>query len=413
MATEAPTAPAPSANTTTSQPQSPIPQPSGISRFMADLDKAANTPEDDNPSTPPKESKQPDKAPDKAEVKIDSKPNTEAPKEVDKPADKKTATPPPKADTHKEAPPELRKRVDELSKSEKALKSELESLRKEKEEFSKKRFWSEDDQKRMDEIAKEAADLRKQLAETAYEKSDEFKKSYVEPYKQRLKSAIETAVRYFPVTNQETGEQRASTEADFWKVASASISERAAIATQLFGHNAANVIADIRRLEELKESADQAINTHNAGLEARQKQEREAQQQQQQQYSKFRELSRQQLTEQYKEFFGEPENDPELAEAWKKGVEFVDTVPAQAEKMTLEEMAAVQEVIRARAAWFPRGHRELTRLKSKLAEMEAELAKFRESDPGSEKDKGKAPPQKTEEGRGIEALGKAFDALNS
>jgi len=397
------------------------PQPSGMARFMADVTKAANTPEDKPDATPPapaptpKADKQPNKPVDNPSEPKGDKPADAKDKTADKAADKKPATPPTKpAETHKEAPPELRKRVDELSKSEKALKAEVESLRREKDELSKKRTWSDEDQKRFDEISKETADLRRQLAESAYERSDEFKKQFVEPYKARLKSSIETAVRYFPAVNPETGEQRPSTEADFWKVAGAPISDRAAIATQLFGHNAANVIADIRRLEELKESADQAIANHNNGLEARQKQERESQQQQQQQYSKFRELSRKQLAEEFKDFFGEPTDDPELTEAWQKGVEFVDTVPAQAEKMTLEELAAVQEVVRARAAWFARGHLLNKRQAAKIAELEAELAKFRESDPGSEKEKGKVPQANEDKlSGGIEALGKRFDQFNS
>lgn len=376
---------------------------------MEGITSAANTPEKTHEVQPPNKpqdapAERPPAEVKPAEVKSD--------KPEEKSAEKPAAKPAPA--TTKEVPAELRRRVDELSKSEKQLKAELETLRKEREELSKKRTWSEDDQKRFEESQKEAAELRRQIAESAYERSDEFKKSFVQPYEAKLKNAISTTIRYFPVTNAETGESRAATEADFWKVASAPISDRAAIAQNLFGANAANIIADIRRLEDLKEGAEQAISNHNQGLEAREKQSREEAQKRQTQYAQFRELSRKQLTEEFKDFFGDVADDPELDEAWKKGVEFVDTVPTQAEKMTLEELAAVQEVVRARAAWFPRGHKELTRAKAKIAQLEEELSKFRSSDPGAEKEKGKTgdAAAKPPLGGGIEALGRRFDEIS-
>ena len=90
------------------------PQPSGMARFMADVTKAANTPEDKPDATPPapaptpKADKQPNKPVDNPSEPKGDKPADAKDKTADKAADKKLATPPTKpAETHKEAPPEL------------------------------------------------------------------------------------------------------------------------------------------------------------------------------------------------------------------------------------------------------------------------------------------------------------------
>ncbi len=390
---------------------SPLPQPSGMSRFFEDVTRAANTPEDAPPKDEPKTESHPAEAKPKSDTKPEAKPQDKATekkpeaKPDTKPADK---APPTKTD----GASELRKRLDEVSKSEKTLKAERDSLMREKEELSKKRFWSEDDQKRFDELSKETADLRRQIAESAYEKSDEFKKQYVAPYTSRLQNSIENAKKYFQVSVDDDGGTRAATDADWWKVASASVGERAAIAQRIFGVNAANVIADIRRLEEIKESADEAIKQHREGYEAREKQTREQEQQQQGQYNQFREMSRKQLAEQYGDYFGDTPEDQELTDAWRKGQEFADMAAERAAKMTMEERAAYAEVARARRAWFDRGNLENKRLKAKVSDWEAELAKYRGSDPGAEKEKGKVGDIKKDEGgRGIEALARRFDEI--
>jgi len=363
---------------------------------MEDVTAAAETPE------PPKGEAAP-----KAE-----KPTAPTPP---KPPEKKTeATKPttPKPEGKVDGIEQVRRRLEEVQKSEKEKLAEIETLRKQNEEYNKRRFVTPEMEAEIEQNKKEIADLRKSIAESHYEKSDEFKKQYVEPYTQARDSAVEAAKSYI-ITNDEDGTTRQATADDFARVMNAPRSERAGIAQKLFGINGLNVLADIRDMERIRQQAEVAIKNHRDSLEGKSKEQENQSREMEKQYMTHREASRRQLAEEFPQFFSEPADDPEAADAWKKGLEFVDNAAQRMKDMSVDERAAVAEVMRARAAWFPRGHKELTRTKAKVAELEAELAKYRGSDPGSEKEKGGEPPKADDGLRGgIEALTARFDNLS-
>lgn len=360
---------------------------------MADVTTASQKPEATKPAP---EVKPKTDATTKPEPKAEAKPDTS--KTTDKPEPKTTIA------------PELRKRLAEVEQSDKAKAAEIESLRKQNAEYQNRRYVTPEMEKEIEANKAQMAELRRQLAETAYEKSDEFKQKYIEPYSQAKAAALEMVEQY-QVTIDEDGNTRPATKADFLRVAQALPGERAAIARKLFGENSLNVLADIRDLERMSREANNAIKQHRDVLEAKTKQEQEAWEGNQKQFESARQLSRQQLAQEFPEFFGEPE-DPDLAEAWKKGNEFVDSAAQRAADMSAEERAAVSEVMRARAAWFPRGHKENTKLKAENAQLKEELAKYRASDPGNIGERGDAKPKGDEDlTGGSESLVKRFEKM--
>lgn len=360
---------------------------------MADVTTATQKPE-------------PSKASPEAKPKAETTPKTEAKTETKPEASKPAEKPEPKTTIA----PELRKRLAEVEQSDKAKAAEIEALRKQNSEYQNRRYVTPEMEKEIEANKAQMAELRRQLAETAYEKSDEFKQKYIEPYNQAKAAALEMVEQY-QVTIDEDGNTRPATKSDFLRVAQALPGERAMIARKLFGENSLNVLADIRDLERMSREANNAIKQHRDGLDAKTKQEQETWEGTQKQFESARQLSRQQLAKEYPEFFGEPE-DPELAEAWKKGNEFVDSAAQRAADMSAEERAAVSEVMRARAAWFPRGHKENTKLKAELAEVKAELEKYRASDPGNIGERGDAKPKGDDDlSGGSESLVKRFEKM--
>lgn len=382
---------------------------------MSDMEGAAATPEGTPaaPAAEPKATPEPDAKP-KAEPKSDPKRGPEKPrtfqpeKNADKPADKTVEKP------AKEDAGSLRKRLSEISNSESALRKEIESFKKQNQELSQRRIITPEVEQEMEANRQQIATMRQQMAEVAYERSDEFKRQFRDPWDNSLKIAI-AAAEQMPILNEDGEVARQATPADFWKVASAPIGERARVARTLFGDNAIAVLSDIKDLERIKAASDHALRAHREDFTGKQKFEAERFQQQQRAYASQRDNARRELSEKYPDYFGASESDPESNEALKRGFEFVDNAAANGDKMPLEERAAYAEVVRARAAWFLRGHKELTRAKAKIDSLEAELTKLRGSDPGAEPAgdaRGEKPRDENEVGE-IESMSDRFERLGA
>ena len=378
------------------------PESSGINKFMADFVTGMDN--DKTPETPPQT---PSPAPDKTAGKPATPTKADAPKDTPKPPPEKSTTPPA---AKPEGASDLRRRLEEVTKQDKARASEIETLKKQNEDLGKRRFVTPEIEKEMEQNREEISRLKKERAEVAFERSDEFKQKYVEPYQQSLESAIAAASEY-TIPTDDVGGSRKATKSDFLKVAGAHPSERSAVARQLFGDNALAVLADVRDLERLRTTANQAIKQHSEGFEARQKEESAKLTEHQKQYEGLRNLSRQQLVEKFPEYFGESADDPELTEAWKSGQEFVDRAANLAPEMPLEDRAAYIEVLRARAAAFPRILKQMSKVQSKVKELETELSKYRSSEPGNETEKAGDKKTDSDKPKGIKGMMAEFDNL--
>lgn len=385
---------APPAPTQVAAPPAPAAAPkAGIDKFMADVMSGV----EDVPAKP------------QAKQVAESKPAPAKPEaKPAAPPDKGSVKPPePKV----ESSADLRKRLAEVEKSDKARLTEIETLRKQNEDYQKRRFITPEIEKEIEENKQEMAFLKRQIAESHYERSDDFKRHYADPFNTAFADAINTAIQ-FTITNENDGTTRAATRTDFLKVTGAPLSERAAIARQLFGDNALSVLSDARELDRLRKSANDAIRAHSEKSDSSAKDRQRQQDDDQKAYDGFLLLSKQQLAEKYPAVFGESPDDPELAEAWKTGSEFVDRLPIVAPDMPLEDRAAYVAVVRARAAAFPRMHKENSKLKSKVTELEAELAKFRASDPGELTDKGEIQKGGEIKPKGVNSLLDGFKDMD-
>lgn len=382
-------------------PPNEAPASTGITSFMTDVMKGVETP--GSPAAPSET---------KAETEVPDKPSS---KPAEKPAVKSEVKPPakqpdkPVPEKPRDDVAQLRKRKDELEAYEKRAKSEITKLQQDNKALAEKRYVTPEMQKEIDDNKAEMTRLKTHLAEAAYEYSDEYKARFVEPWQRTLQSTLAMVDQMATPVDEETGQSRKTTSADFQRVFSAPVGEQADVAHKLFGTNALRIIAQIDRLNELKQQAESAVKSQREGLDGKRKQFEEFQKQEHQKYSSLRDQSRAELVEKYPQFFAPDEADPEASEALASGFAFVDKAAEKAHELSPDERAAYAEVIRARAAWFPRGFKELSKAKEKISSLESELSKYRASDPGSDKDKGTVPVKKSEFGSGIQGLAEQIE----
>jgi len=383
----------------------------GLDSFLSEMMQGVEVP-DTKPAAAP-----PEPAPEKPAAKAEPAPPT---KPAPKPPEAKVAPKPePKPTDTKPAPQDnvaqLRQRKDALEKYEKQAKAEIAKLQEENRTLAGKKYVTPEIEQEIADNKAEVARLKAQVAESAFEHSDEFKSRYVEPWQRTLQSVLAMVDQMAtPDQTEEGGPQsRKTTSADLQRVMAAPVSEQAEMAQKIFGqHNALRVLTQIDKLNDMKQQAEASIKSHHAEMGAKQKQMEEWQRTEIQKYTTLRDQNRKELVEKYPQFFGPDEADPEASEALTKGFEFVDRAAEKAEDLSVDERAAYSEVIRAKAAWFPKGHLLIKRKDEKIAALEEELSKYRGSDPGSEKEKGRTEPKKENEmGIGLDGMAAAFDKL--
>lgn len=390
------------------EPSSPAGE-SGLAKFMSDVtsDIGEDSAKGTDTSSPKPEAKP--AAPAKpVEKQVESKPapaKPAAPKAEAKPADKPSEKPAKPDDMNS-----LRKRYEEVNGELSKERQTKAALEKKLDELSKKRVWSEDDEKKVAKYEEELSNVKKELAATSYERSDEFKQKFRQPWD----NAIENAVNMVKQMRVVEGDGfRAGVDADFWKVAGSPVSEQAEKAQALFGVNAPRILSAIDRLTDLKYQADIAIKNHSQSYEESAKTKESQTRKEQQDYESAHRTASEELEKMFPQYFGKPEEDPEIVKQMEQGYSFVDKASTEAMKLPPTERAEYAAVVRARAAAFPRLVFERKRDSDKIAALESELAKYRGSDPNNARgDSGGGKPAK-EEGAaptgGIDAMIKEFD----
>lgn len=347
--------------------------PPGMARFMADVSappapvtpepKAEPTPEPVKPATPAK-----------PDVKT-----VVPPKDESKVAQPKASDKPKPQDNN-----QLRQRLEELSKSEKAKTKEATDLANKIKELEAKRFYSEEDDKKVQAAEQRIADLQKQLSESAYERSDDFKSKFIEPYNNTLTRTI-SMVEAMSIAVGEEGQTRKATRGDFMRVANLPVEEQAQVAQDLFGVNAVRVLTQIDKLQDMRQQADTAITNHRSTVEAKTRESQLTQAQEQKIYQETRSTARQALVEEYPQFFADDPNDPEATTKVQEGNNFVEQLEKTIPGMSVTDRAMANEVLMARAGpGFTRLAYENTKLRQELESVKAEMKKLKGTDPGAE-----------------------------
>lgn len=236
----------------------------------------------------------------------------------------------------------------------------------------------------------EIKSLKQSLREYDYQKSDEFKEKFAQPFERAYTKAL-SQVKQLKVTKNDQLVQ--ATEDDFKYLRSLPLGDRIEAAKSMFGSADSLVLGHVSRLEELRESALEAIESEKQNHELRSKETTAKQQKEREEYVNFLKQSEKEILETVEGF--KFSDDPEEKKAWEKGLAFVEHALNNVSNLPANERAAHAAAVKMKAALYDLDQNRIKAFTAKLKSMEEELAKFRESDPGSGGDKGK-PEEKSD-----------------
>lgn len=387
---EAPAA-APAPANIPAAPAPVAPEPVGIAKMMAELD-AATTPKKAEPAKPDPGVKTPEAA----------KPDPAKPKE--EPA--RTAL------SWDKAPEKFRKAHEESAKELEARDKKISEYEARIKAIESKKVETPADTKLIEEYQGRIKALETDLAHSAYERSPEFKRNYVDKWNSTYKAAVaEISTLLAGEGSGDERKERQANEADFRNILRLEPKDQGPAARRLFGDSADLVLTHRNELNRIKREGEEALGRARESHDTKSKEQELATKKQQETYENSKRAAEQELQTKWPQFFGDDPADEEVTKALQGGREFVRGAIAKMAEAPAEERAAYAAVIEARAAAYPRVVLEKKRADDKVAALEAELSKYRKSDPGAVTDVGGGgkPAEGSEAGEGIEAMSKKFD----
>ena len=239
----------------------------------------------------------------------------------------------------------------------------------------------------MDSIRKNAEELDTEVRYLNYTRSGEYKQKYEAPLREAWQTALGD-IEGIRVTDADGTERDASHE-DIMAILNVPVAKAAIIAQEMFGAAAPEIMAHRRRILELTQARDKSIaewKEKGSQREVEQKKQLESRQ------SRSRELFDSQFTEfekSHNQLFGREDGDEEgnklldesdrLIKIALKG-EGIDADMGYDDKVDLITKAQAQVALRARA--YGRERLRVIRLQQKVAELEKKVGKVRSSEPG-------------------------------
>ena len=329
---------------------------------------------------------------------------------------KPSAVTPPKPEPKGEA--QLRKRLAEVERERDQIRTknttEITTLQDKMKVLESKRYWTPEEEKRYKTMEDRQQTLEAELYTRDYRASPEFTEKF-QKRADRVFDKVNKELKGMTVKYQDGEEDktRAANIADFTRIRALndSLSEQRKLAKSLFGEDADIVLSHARELSTIEEEANEEIATRQKTYAETRKQAEERQANEAREYQNHRTTFEKQIIEKYPQHFGEDPANPEVNEALKQGLGFIDATIAGAGKMNVEERAMKNSLVRLMAGSWQRNIVRIRQLESKIEELTGDLGKLRKSDPGSG---GAAPPLHSGVAlrpKGIEGMAAEFDKI--
>jgi len=239
----------------------------------------------------------------------------------------------------------------------------------------------------MDSIRKRAEELDTEVRYLNYTRSGEYKEKYETPLREAWQSALGD-IQEIRVTDAD-GTERDASHQDIMAILNVPTAKAAIIAQEIFGAAAPEIMAHRRRILELTQARDKSIAEWKEKGSQREVQQR---QQLEQRQARSKQLFDSQFSEYEKshsQLFGREDGDEDgnklldesdtLIRIALKG-EGIDADLGYDDKVDLITKAQAQVALRARA--YGRERLRVIRLQQKVAELEKKIGKVRSSEPG-------------------------------
>ena len=183
-------------------------------------------------------------------------------------------------------------------------------------------------------------------------------------------------------------------------------------AKDLFGEDREAVLTWAREIAVIRKEAAKAIEEKKNSYASELTQRNQKFQEANQKIGTFIQQTAGHLEKTYPEIFTAPADQPEAADALKKGFSFVDESSAKMMEFDITTRAARAAVVRSMAGVFPRLLLDNNKLKARVKELEEQIGKYEKTDPSELGGGGGGGERPTSDG-GTADLAKEFDALNS
>lgn len=239
---------------------------------------------------------------------------------------------------------------------------------------------------------KRIAEYETELRHANYTRSQEYREKFETPYKEEYAEAVELMGQL--EVELPDGATRAATEKDLQDILAMS-EGAAARESKKFGAADSLVMRRYEALRKISRDAQRAVERYKKeGGEREAARAAEAQRNREVIDRAWQDAQKDVVTR-HPEWFGTRENDNDWNDRLEKGFAEVDR--ANNPDLPVQERIARQAAVRARAAAFGPLLRERDALKTRVAELEADLAEYERSEPGAGSKTGGGEPQKPRE----------------
>lgn len=266
-------------------------------------------------------------------------------------------------------------------------------------------------EKQIEALSGETKTYKQKLAATDYIHTPKY--TELQTKANRIWSKAAQAVEGMQFTDDE-GNSRQATKEDFDFIRLLPHAKRRTAAKAAFGDDAIEVLGFVNQIEAVREENAEAQEAFVKGYEQTTLQRELESKGQQAKFDSTLKASLDKLrkNETWGKWFSPNEADPEATKLLNDGFSEIEKVLSLSDQMSVEDAAAHAAVFRARAAAMPRMILEYNRLAAKNSALEAELAKFRATDPGAGGATGGAGGNAGGDNRprGIEGAALAFDS---
>lgn len=329
----------------------------------------------------------PKAAPEKKEAEPKPDPKVSRGTEPQKP------TPPPKPTEEKKddrqmsdgpGPKALREQLAKVNKERDELSKSIPELKAKIAEFEAK---GKDTSALTEQLTREKAEKEQLMAEIRMlkkEVSPDFKQKWDKPfdaavgYAQRIVPELIVLGEKDLESGQQITQDRPAVWSDFTALYSMPINKAISLSKKMFGDASSIVEHHLTKLKDLQFQRDTALEEEKAGWKANETREIAEQAQQRERWQKASEKTRTELINAHPELYDEDPNDPEGNELLRLGRQYMTEVPK-----TEDQAVRMYERNKLNAEAAPRLAHRLEKANARIAELEAQVAEFKASGPGT------------------------------
>jgi hypothetical protein len=272
----------------------------------------------------------------------------------------------------------------------------LEELETKRAEWEAKGKDTEKLTQRITELESHIAERDKRIYAMNVSEMPEFKDKFVKPfndqaaYAAEVVAALEVVTSTDPETNEPTGVRKADFNNDFvpiYQMASKSLTEARKMAKATFGEDAQTVLNHVQELQRLDRARNVRLKELQDAAQDEQSKEHARKQSEQDFIAKAWRDVNTDIAEKNPEYFQADPKDKERAEIWNKAIQLVDS-RHNSKALTLSQQVQLDAQVRHRAAAYAVARYDLNKAKERIAELEGQLAEYKDGGPGATKNPG-------------------------